>query len=166
VLPYRSAGRWLDVGFGNAALLFTAREYGFEPVGLDLRDANVKSLARSGIEAHCIDIAELRPREPFDVISMNDVLEHMPYPGEGLVAAGRLLNAGGVLLVSTPNFDSDVWKAMDAAAANPYWGELEHYHNFGRNRLYAFLREHGFEPARYGVSERYRAGMEVIARKS
>jgi hypothetical protein len=49
---------------------------------------------------------------------------------------------------------------------NPYWGEIEHYHNFGRRRLYALLEEHGFEPARYGVSFRYRACMEVIARRS
>ena len=29
----------LDVGFGNASLLFTAQEWGFVPVGLDLRSA-------------------------------------------------------------------------------------------------------------------------------
>jgi hypothetical protein len=45
-------------------------------------------------------------------------------------------------------------------------GSIEHYHNFSRSRLYALLRETGFEPVRYGISERYRACMEVIARKA
>ena len=55
---------------------------------------------------------------------------------------------------------------LDRQKANPYWAEIEHCHNFSRSRLYALLREMGFEPVRYGISERYRACMEVIARKA
>jgi hypothetical protein len=64
-----------------------------------------------------------------------------------------------------PNSESVLWTAMNQSNANPYWGEIEHYHNFGRTRLYSLLEEAGFEPVRYGISERYRACMEVIARK-
>jgi protein O-GlcNAc transferase len=49
--------------------------------------------------------------------------------------------------------------------ANPYWGEIEHYHNFSRARLYTLLEEFAFKPQSYGISERYRACMEVIATK-
>jgi hypothetical protein len=59
--------------------------------------------------------------------------------------------------------ESMVWRAMDASDANPYWGEIEHYHNFSRSRLYALLEEQGFTPLQYAVSERYRGCMEVIA---
>ena len=166
VLPFASEGRWLDVGFGNAALLFTAQEYGFEPVGLDLRAANVERLKQAGISAYCRDIAELEQGLDYDVISMADVLEHMPYPATGLRAAHRLLRPGGVLLVSMPNMDSAVWQMLSAENANPYWGELEHYHNFGRRRLYELLQENGLRPVRYGISERYRACMEVVALKT
>ena len=54
---------------------------------------------------------------------------------------------------------------LDRLEANPFWAELEHYHNFGKQRLYALLRENGFEPVDYGISERYYLCMEVIARK-
>jgi protein O-GlcNAc transferase len=64
---------------------------------------------------------------------MADVLEHMPYPKKRLAAAHRLLQPGGALFVSMPNRDSMVWRLLDAAEANPYWAELEHYHNFGRS---------------------------------
>lgn len=165
VLPFADGGRWLDVGFGNAALLFTVREYGYEPVGLDLRRPHVERLAAFGIESHCTDIATFHPAYDCQVVSMADVLEHMPYPGKGLEAAWRLLCDGGVLFLSMPNIESAVWKAMDDTRTNPYWGELEHYHNFSRTRLYSLLEETGFTPVRFGISERYRAAMEVIALK-
>lgn len=87
----------------------------------------------------------------------------MPYPKDGLRAAHRLLGENGVLFASMPNTQSMAWRALNESNANPYWGEIEHYHNFGRDRLYELLRESGFEPVRYGISERYRACMEVIA---
>lgn len=93
------------------------------------------------------------------------MLEHMPFLKDGLRAANRLLRTGGVLLVSMPNSESFVWQAMTEQNENPYWGELEHHHNFSRTRLYALLEECGFGVARYGVSERYRVCMEVVAVK-
>jgi len=163
VLPYRDGGIWLDVGFGNGSLLFTAQEYGFTPLGLDLREENVTALAGLGIEGHCQDICDFRPAEPPAVISMADVLEHTPYPGRILEAAKRLLLPGGVLFLSMPNADAFIWKVASRQNRNPYWAEMEHYHNFSRQRLYALLREHGFAPKRYAVSERYRMCMEVVA---
>jgi hypothetical protein len=56
--------------------------------------------------------------------------------------------------------------ALDAAGTNPYWGEIEHYHNFTRPRLNALLEAHGFSPIDYNISERYRSCMEVIAART
>lgn len=158
-----ACGDWLDVGFGNGSLIFTAEEWGFRTAGLDLREENVEELQKIGLEAHCKPIDELDFNSRFSVISMADVLEHMPYPKAALKAAHRLLQPNGVLFVSMPNMDTLVWRMMDAENNNPYWGELEHYHNFSRSRLYALLEDHGFEPVRYNISERYRSCMEVIA---
>lgn len=161
VSRYVREGAWLDVGFGNGSLLFTAQEYGFEPVGLDLRRQNAEQLAALGIEAHCRDVAEIDQPGRFSVVSMADVLEHMPFPKGGLTAAYRLLRKGGILFVSMPNADAPAWRLL--GDANPYWAEIEHYHNFGRERLYALLSEFGFDPVAYGISQRYRLCMEVIA---
>lgn len=165
VARYRRSGTWLDVGFGNGSLLFTAEEWGYRAVGLDLRPASVELLARLGVEAHCIDLADYRSESPVQVVSMADVLEHMPSPKAGLSAAQRLLEPDGILFLSMPSYGSKAWQLLDEANANPYWGELEHYHNFSRQRLYDLLVETGFEPLQYGISERYRICMEVIARR-
>jgi predicted SAM-dependent methyltransferase len=165
VLPFVSEGIWLDVGFGNGSLLFTAQEYGFKAVGLDLRSQNVDIMNSLGIDAYCATLHDVSLHEKCAVISMADVLEHMPYPKDALHDANRLLQTGGVLLVSMPNSESIVWTILDEDNANPYWGEIEHYHNFSRSTLFGLLRQYGFTPKRYGISERYRVCMEVIAVK-
>lgn len=157
-------GEWLDIGFGNGSLLFTAQEYGFKPVGLEVRGKNVEMLQKHGIDAFSVSNT-VQFNERFSVVSMCDVLEHMPFPADSLVQANKYLRFGGLLFLSMPNMDAHIWKLLDQNGSNPYWGELEHFHNFGRDRLYKLLKETGFQAIQYGISQRYRAGMEVIARK-
>jgi SAM-dependent methyltransferase len=160
-----AGGRWLDVGFGNGALLGAAEEYGFSVVGLDLRSQAVDLMRADGIEAYVMELGAYHPESPPDVISMADVLEHIPYPVPALRGVHTLLAPEGLLFVSMPNSDCYTWRMLDRLGTNPYWGELEHYHNFGRQRLHSLLRQHGFEPIEYGIGERYYMCMEVIARK-
>ena len=54
---------------------------------------------------------------------------------------------------------------MTEQNVNPYLGELEHYHNFSRTRLVSLLDVYGFDVVRYGISERYRVCMEIVAIK-
>ena len=121
-------------------------------------------MARFGVEVHCVDIASLNGDGRFSVVSMADVLEHMPFPKVGLTAARRLLKDGGVLFISMPNFGCPLWQFLDSQRTNPYWSEIEHFHNFSRARLYALLKEMGFTPLGYDVSQRYRVCMEIVAR--
>ena len=165
ILPYTREGYWLDVGFGNGSLLFTAQEFGFTPIGVDIRRENAEKLASLNIRSYCEDFKKLNIAEKCSVVSMADVLEHMPFPKDALRNAHRLLKDTGILFISMPNTESMVWKAMDQNKENPYWSEIEHYHNFSRTRIYSLLEEHGFAVLRYGISERYRAGMEIVAAK-
>ena len=161
-----ASGKWLDVGFGNGSLLFTAQEWGFEAIGLDLRDEAVAAIRGFGVAAEAARLQDVAGERVFRVISMADVLEHMPFPGEALSAAHRLLEDDGRLFVSSPNRETSVWKALDQMGANPYWGELEHCHNFSRKGMVRLLGAHGFEVQSYAVSARYRSGMDIIARKA
>lgn len=157
-------GRWLDVGFGDGALMTTAAEHGFDVVGIDRRGEAVARLRAFGFDAREGELDDLPEGERFDVVSLCDVLEHIAFPRNALARARRLVASGGLLLVSTPNMESFAWRHLDDRGENPYWSELEHHHNFGRNRLYALLDVSGFAPCHFAISERYRCGMEVIAR--
>ncbi len=153
------------MGFGNGALMATADEYGFDVAGLDLRQGSVQLMNKYGFEAEAVDLTEYEPKAPFDVVTMADVLEHMPFPKAALQKTRELINDGGLLFLSMPNTDCYVWDRLNDLGENPFWGEIEHYHNFGKTRLYSLLEEFGFEPVEYGISERYYICMEVIVRK-
>jgi hypothetical protein len=156
---------WLDVGCGSGGLVFTAQEYGFAATGIDLRAEAVRQIRELGYEAHQGDLLGVAASKPIHVISMADLLEHTPYPVAMLRRAHELLDSRGVLFISCPNRECGSWRQMDAQKMNPYWREIEHYHNFSRKSLMWLLRQCGFVPVSYGVSNRYISCMEITARK-
>lgn len=166
VVPYKSCGPWLDVGFGNGSLLFTADEYGYEPIGVDLREEGVAALRDEGIEAYCDVVQNIEFEKSISVVSMMDVLEHIPYPKEVLMSLHSIMDEDGILLISMPNSESWLWKVWTRQNNNPYFNTIEHYHNFSKTRLIALLNECGFNFKKYRVSERYRSGMEIIAQRN
>lgn len=155
-VPTRS-GRWLDIGVGNGVLMVIAQEYGFEASGTELRQQT-----RVAFEQLKLTVTEDIPLDgtTYDVISACDVLEHIPFPVETLKYWRTRIHKGGHLLLSCPNRDMLVWNLMND---NPYYFELEHFHNFGFKRLVKVLNETGWGNVRYGISERYIACMEIVA---
>jgi protein O-GlcNAc transferase len=171
VLPSREALfdgalSWVDVGCGSGGLVFTASEFGFEATGLDLNEEIVRRLQEAGYRALYGSIMNVQADKPLHVISMADVLEHMPYPVGALQRAHELLDDQGVLFISCPNRECASWQQMDRRSSNPYWAEFEHYHNFSRSTLTWILRQCGFTPLSYSVSRRYIACMEIVAVKA
>ena len=166
VLPFKSNGIWLDVGFGNGSLLFTAEEYGYEPIGVDLRKDNVSILQGVGIKAYCNLVQDIEFEKSISVVSMCDVLEHIPYPKDVLISLHSKMENDGCLLISCPNSETMVWKQTTAINNNPYFNTIEHCHNFSKTRLVSLLNECGFSLKRYGISQRYISCMEIVAQKN
>jgi SAM-dependent methyltransferase len=163
-----SRGDWLDVGAGDGMLLATARECGFSTVAIEARRSTAEALRTRGIDVIASDVSELGAVDEarFDVISFCDVLEHMPFPLTALQMASRALRDGGVLVASSPNRDALAWQVLDEEGINPYWSEIEHYHNFSYRQLREILEMHGFGEVSCSVSNRYRLGMDVVATRS
>jgi SAM-dependent methyltransferase len=100
------ASRILDVGCGEGALLWAARQMGFEPHGCDLAAPAVE-LARTligGGNVHVGTIADL-PYSPgtFDAVVALEVLEHLPNPRAFLERSATLLRPDGTVLLTMPN---------------------------------------------------------------
>jgi 2-polyprenyl-3-methyl-5-hydroxy-6-metoxy-1,4-benzoquinol methylase len=104
---YTAGRKLLDVGCGDGQLLQTAGEAGWEAVGIDLSDAAVALCRRRGLDASNTDFFDrsLDARR-FDVIVMSELIEHVPAPQRFLSRAESLLEPGGVLYLTTPNFGS------------------------------------------------------------
>jgi len=154
---------WVDVECGDGALVMTAADYGFAAVGLEVRPHAASRLQELGFTALANDFMQLKFEVVVDVLSMMDVLEHVPRPRESLRKAAQVLRPGGVLVISTPDLTSSRWKVMDAKKLNPQWMALDNYHNFSRDRVIALLRETGFEILDFTVPNPFEARMELYA---
>ena len=165
VARYCLSGSWLDIGFGNGALLEVAEEWGFKVHGIDSRSDTVMRMRGRGISAEISDLEHFSQVNELDVVSLFDVLEHMPYPKNALRQVAEILKPDGLIVLSMPNMASSAWRDLDNAGANPYWAEIEHYHNFTRSRLVELLDECEFEFLSFSIpSLRWRLGMEIVAR--
>jgi 2-polyprenyl-3-methyl-5-hydroxy-6-metoxy-1,4-benzoquinol methylase len=98
-----AARRLLDIGAGQGVLLEEARRIGYEAEGIDVCEALVRKAQARGLSVACMRAEDLDARECFDVVTMTDVIEHVPAPRRLLASAHRALKPGGRLIVYTPN---------------------------------------------------------------
>jgi len=105
--------RLLDVGCGDGQFLETARDQGWDALGIDLSDAAIRLCRHRGLNASCTDFfSEALDGQLFDVIVMSELIEHVPNPQRFIERAALLLDRGGVLYLTTPNFGSLARRAL------------------------------------------------------
>ena len=137
-------GKILDVGCAAGFFLESMppswERYGVEYDKSCATEANnikgVKVKAGSLIKAHY-------PKESFDVITMLQTIEHMPDPSDNIAEAGRILKKGGLIYLTTPNFDSmtaKVFKENHRLITAP-----AHLYYFTPRTLATLLRNHCFK---------------------
>lgn len=99
--------RLLDVGSGEGKLVHAARRLGWNARGIDLSEHAVAACREEGLPIERLDFFDGRlSNDRFDVISMCELLEHVPHPATFLARAEELLATGGILYFTTPNFDA------------------------------------------------------------
>lgn len=98
----------LDIGCGIGYFLSLAKKDGYDVMGTDIS----KWVANYVKEHHGIKVVsgnflELKlPENYFDVITMWQVIEHLPQPNLFLKKIFTLLNPGGILVIATPHVDN------------------------------------------------------------
>jgi len=100
----------LDIGFGRAYLLYCLRSKGAKVYGTELDQeavAYAKALGIDNVSYGTLD--DLKSSVMFDLIVMNDLIEHPLDPLTLLQQARSRLANGGLLLLWTPNGDT-AWR--------------------------------------------------------
>jgi hypothetical protein len=134
--------RLLDVGAYCGYFLEVARERGFRAEGLELSRWAAAHARDQGFTVHGETLADrARSADRYEVLTMWDVVEHLPDPREELAAARMLLAPGGTLYLSTIDTGSLVARLLGAR-----WPWLMDMHlvYFDRATISALLEEAGF----------------------
>jgi len=110
----RQHPRILDIGCAGGAFLKAATNAGYTPVGVEPSRWMVKYAQRElKVDARPGTLSEHSfPPASFDLISLWDVLEHLPEPAATLAEINRLLRPGGYLIVNYPDIGSIASRVM------------------------------------------------------
>lgn len=142
--------RLLDVGAATGAFLAEARARGFDVAGIEPSPAAAAARARGfDVFEGPIEAATYAPSS-FDVVTIQDVLEHLVDPCGALRLVGGWLRRGGALVVTVPDFGG--WWARTSGARWPMITPKEHLHYFTRRTLRRLLRATGFEVEAIGLA--------------
>lgn len=103
-----ASGRVLDVGCATGSFLVAAQAAGFRDAqGIDIAGPSIEYARQIGLGVETGDFTSgMFAAGTFDVLTMWATLEHLPFPGQFVAEAWRVLKPGGILGVSVPNHAS------------------------------------------------------------
>jgi 2-polyprenyl-3-methyl-5-hydroxy-6-metoxy-1,4-benzoquinol methylase len=152
VRSFASGGNLLDVGCSTGQFLALARGKGFGVAGVEFSESSAEfARGHFGLSVEQGSIhASQQPAASFDLVTMFDVIEHVPDPASDIAATFRLLKPGGWFVLSTPNIDG-LFPRLSYKLAHKldYWPHPEpphHLYQFSVRTLSAMLAKAGFVP--------------------
>ena len=153
--------RVLDVGSGHGWFLEAAAEAGSAAVGIEPEEDVARSTQDRGLDVRLGFFPEaLEPEDRFDVVTYNDVFEHLPDLDTILAATHGVLVEDGLLAISIPTSEGLAYRLSLWAAAFGLMTPLRrlwqydypspHLWYFDERSLVGLLERSGFTLERVG----------------
>jgi len=139
-----SKGKLLDIGAGTGDFLVTAKNSGWQIIGMEPNEKAKAIAEKKGVE-FVNDFKEL-PNQSFDVITMWHVLEHVPNLDEYLAELKRLIKPNGTIIIAVPNF-----KSFDATYYGKYWAAYDvprHLWHFSKTSIQKLFEKQNMNVAK------------------
>ena len=157
-------GRIVDVGCGKGDFVYAAQRLGYDVRGIDLADEALSVGRRFDLPVSKIDFlgSEIVDSSA-DLITMFEVVEHLPNPRAFLTRSEDVLRPGGVLYLTTPNYAS-----LDRRVQGSAWRAIhpEHLVYFTPKSLAAMVSSHtGLEILRCETRNLEIETLKVLARR-
>ena len=124
-------GKLLDIGAGTGDFLLTAKQNGWETIGVEPSEKAKGIAIGKGIK-FSVSTQDLESHS-FDVITMWHVLEHVPNLEIQIKELKRLVKPNGTIIIAVPNF-----KSYDAKYYGKFWAAFDvpiHFWHFSKTAI-------------------------------
>jgi SAM-dependent methyltransferase len=151
---FQPGSKVLDVGCATGLFIEVANSLGWDAYGIEISEfaSNIaynkfgKRIYRDTLERVMFDDSF------FDLITMIDLIEHIPDLLSFFHEVNRILKPSGRLLIVTPNIDS-----LSARLMRDAWSHFktEHLHYFSPKTIDTLLKRTGFDQVRIQNAPKY-----------
>lgn len=137
-------GELLDIGCGRGYFLDEARELGWNTYGVDTSRVMVDfAEKRLRLNVFNSDIFSFQSDKLFDLVTLNQVVEHFSNPENLIIQCSKYLRHGGLMYIATPNA-----KSISARVLKDNFDHFippEHLSYFSQHTLQRLLQKQGFK---------------------
>ena len=148
-------GNLLEVGCATGISLKIAQDQGWKVFGVEVNE-KAALIANGVLNADLVQVGLLNndmfPDEYFSLVTLFDVIEHIPHPIEFLSILNKKISPGGSILFVTPNVSTLSFKILKNKWPHFVQEHLALYSPKSMNRL---LKETGFRPKAQGWAIKY-----------
>jgi SAM-dependent methyltransferase len=141
---YKQGGSILELGPGGGFFLLEAREFGYDPFGIELNPIEAQWI-QDKLKVPCENVALHQGSfggKKYDIIYHQEVLSHLYDPIQVFRDINRSLNEGGLLVFETGNI-ADVREKYYRLFSR--FGYPDHLFYFGEKSIKELLQRTGFE---------------------
>jgi ubiquinone/menaquinone biosynthesis C-methylase UbiE len=125
-----------EIGAGNGNVAIPLTRAGLDVVAVEPLESGAEASARQGVTSICATLEQLRlPDASLPAVGMFDVLEHLRDPAVLLREVHRVLEPGGILVVTVPA-ERWLWSNLDEA--------LGHFRRYQKGTLFGAVVPIGF----------------------
>jgi 2-polyprenyl-3-methyl-5-hydroxy-6-metoxy-1,4-benzoquinol methylase len=141
---YRNTNNLMDLGCGDGHFLAAAKKREWNVFGTEFNDQAVRICEEKGIQMKKGSLGHGDFQEGyFDVVTSFEVIEHINEPTKDIESIKSLVRSGGLVYVTTPNFNS-----ISRNILGPRWNVIEypeHLCYYTPDTLSKLFKDHGLK---------------------
>ena len=154
----------LDVGCAAGYCLDVMKGRGWTAEGLELDEEMCARLRSEGQLVYKTPLADFNGQGLYDVITLFDVIEHIPDLDASFGKLRSLIKPGGIILLVTPDHNS--WQRKFFGKKWFQYKPIEHIHYFTRRSLQSFGLRHGLKMVIHKSCGQYADAQFIVNRLS
>ena len=131
----------LDFGSGLGQCLEASQSLGWKSVGIEMNEFCLDLSKKKKLKVFN-DLKYLNKNIKYEIITLFEVIEHLPDPVKILKKLKLRLSNNGVLIISCPN-----WNSLERFLFKNNWKVIhpEHYHYFTKKTILSLLKKANFD---------------------